>query len=80
VFPAEASSMSLTCQLPPEPATVTAYCPLLRLTPPVLVIFWRMTTMNVMLPEPNARSELMLEVPVETCFARTRGPATPGVA
>jgi len=72
--------MSLTCQLPPEPVTVTAYCAVLRLTPRVPVIFWWMATMNVMLPEPNARSALMLEVPAETCFCRARGLATPGVA
>ena len=72
--------MSLTCQLRPEPETVTANCPVFLLTPFVEVIFWLMVTMNVMLPEPNARSELMLAVPVETCLARSRGPATPGVA
>lgn len=72
--------MSLTCQLPLEPVTVTAYCPVLRLTPRLPVIFWWIATMNVMLPEPNARSALMLEAAVETCFCRRRGPATPGVA
>jgi len=72
--------MSLTCQLAPDPVTVTAYCPVFLRTPRVSVIFWLMLTMKVMLAEPNARSERMLAEPTETSFALARGPAMPGVA
>ena len=42
VFPADASSMSLTCHWLPPPVTVTAYCVLLLLLPLVPVIFCTM--------------------------------------
>jgi hypothetical protein len=40
---------------------------------------WRAVTMNVMLEEPNARSELITAVPVETWCWLVRSLATPGV-
>jgi len=45
----------------------------------VLTIFWVMVTMKVRLPGPKARSELILALPVDTCFSSTRGPESPGV-
>ena len=71
--------MSLACQLPPEPVTVTAYCVLAVLVPSEVASRWPAVTMNVMLDGPNARSELMTAVPVETCFWLVRSLATPGV-
>ena len=58
--------MSLTCQLAPEPVRVTAYCVLPLLAPLLVTSRWPAVTVNVMLDEPNARSELISAVPVET--------------
>ena len=71
--------MSLTCQLLPEPVTVTAYCVLALLVPSEVASRCPAVTMNVMLEGPNARSELITAVPVETCFWLVRSLATPGV-
>ena len=71
--------MSLTCQLPPEPVRVTAYRVLPLLVPLVVASRCPAVTMNVMLDGPNARSELITAVPVETCCWLVRRLATPGV-
>jgi hypothetical protein len=70
--------MSLTCQLPPTPVTVTAYCALDWLRPAVSVIFSVIVTMKVMLDGPYARSEPITALPVETCFSLVLAFATPG--
>ena len=59
--------MSLTCQLLPEPVTVTAYCVLPLLAPLGADQLLVVVTTNVMLDGPKARSELIAAVPVETC-------------
>ena len=71
--------MSFTCQLAPEPVTVTAYCVLPLLVPLRVTSRWPVVTVNVMLDGPNARSELITAVPVETCCWLVRSLATPGV-
>ena len=71
--------MSLTCQLVPEPVTVTAYCVLPLLVPLAVTSRCPAVTTNVMLEGPNARSELITAVPAETCFWLVRSLATPGV-
>src|SRR5579859_5510906 len=78
-FPADSNSMSLTCQLLPDPVTVTAYCALAWLVPLEVASRWPAVTTNVMLDGPNARSELITAVPVETCFWSLRSLATPEV-
>src|SRR5262249_14591738 len=78
-FPAEAGWMSLTCQCPAPPTTVSANWLVFSLLPLVLAIFWVIVTMKVRLPGPKARSELILARPVDTCFSSARGPASPGV-
>ena len=72
--------MSLTCQLVPEPVTVTAYCVLPCVVPFALTSRCPAVTMNVRLEGPNARSELITAVPVETCFSLVLSVATPGVS
>ena len=72
--------MSFTCQLVPEPVTVTAYCVLPLVVPFALASCWSAVMMNVMLEGPNARSESIMAVPVETCFWLVLRVATPGVA
>jgi hypothetical protein len=70
--------MSLTCQLLPSLVTVTEYWPMTGDRPLVSVISWLIVTTKVMLDEPNARSELMTALPVETCFFLVRWLVTPG--
>jgi hypothetical protein len=58
--------------------TVTAYCVLPLVVPRELTSRCPVVTMNVRLDGPNARSELITAVPVETCFWLLRRVATPG--
>src|SRR5262249_25890023 len=78
-LPADDSSMSLTCQLAPEPVKVTAYCALPLLAPRELTRCCVVLTTKVRLDVPNARSELIAAVPVEACFWPVRVLTTPGV-
>ena len=80
--PSEDSSMSLTCQVPPDETTVTVYwaggavvagC--------VEVTCWLIVTTNVIDvgPVPNERIESIVPLPVDTCLSAARGSATPAV-
>ena len=66
-------------QLVPEPVTVIAYRVLPLVVPFALTSRWPAVMMNVMLEGPNARSESITAVPVETCFWPVLSVATPGV-
>ena len=76
------SSRSLTCQVPPEETTVTAYCCGGAVVAGcVEVTCWLMVTTNVIETGvvPNERIESIVPLPVDTCLSAARGPATPAV-
>src|SRR4029077_17834650 len=74
------SSMSLTCQLVPDPVTVTAYWALPLLVPLAVARCCVPVAMNVKLDGPKVRSAVIAAVPVDTCFWSVLILATPGVA
>ena len=71
--------MSFTCQLVPDPVSVTAYWLLPLLVPFEVARCCVPVTMKVRLDGPNARSELITAVPVDTCFWLVLTLTTPGV-
>src|SRR5215470_7448002 len=78
-WPTLDSSMSLTCQLVPDPVSVIAYWLLPWLVPFEVTRCCVPVTMKVRLDGPKARIELIAAVPVDTCFWSVLTLTTPGV-
>ena len=72
--------MSLTCQAPPDDATVIAYWLGCVVAGCVEVTCWLIVTTNVIDgPAANERIESIVPLPVDTCLSAVRCAATPDV-